>query len=138
VNRAGHSQTLVAAHPGNANRLVHGLYSKREIAPEVRELADELMSLQHVAETDYAAALEIAKLVLLVDRIDAALADGRLERGTALRALVDQRRRFSMQLERWYSVFGLTPESRLAYARSVGGGLADELRRIRERREEVS
>jgi hypothetical protein len=41
VNRAGHSQTLVAAHPGNSNRLVHGLYSKREIAPEVRELANE-------------------------------------------------------------------------------------------------
>jgi len=114
---------------------VHGLYSKREIAPEVRELADELMMLPHVAETDYAAALEIAKLVVLIDRIDAALADGRLERGMVLRALVDQRRRLSAQLERWYSAFGLTPESRLHFARTLGGGLADELRRIRERRE---
>lgn len=138
MNRAGHSQTLVAAHPGNSHRLVHGLYAKREIAPEVRELADELMSLPHVAETDYAAALEIAKLVLLVDRIDVALSDGRLERGMSLRALVDERRRLSMQLERWYSAFGLTPESRLAFARAVGGGLADELRRIRERREAAS
>jgi hypothetical protein len=39
----GHTQTLVA-HPGNQNRLVHGIYSAgRDIAPEAREIADELM-----------------------------------------------------------------------------------------------
>ncbi len=128
----------MAAHPENRNRLVHGLYARREIAPEARELADELMHLPHVAETDYAAALEIAKLVLLIDRIDAALADGRLERSGLLRTLVDERRRMSAQLERWYSAFGVTPASRLDFARAVtGGSLANEIqRRIAERRRE--
>lgn len=53
MNKAGHPATLVASQPGNSNRLAHGLYSKRQVAPEVCELADELMRLPHVAETDY-------------------------------------------------------------------------------------
>ena len=128
----------MASHPANANALRHGLYSRREVAPEVRELADELMGLPHVAETDYPAAIEIAKLVLLIDRIDAALADGRVERRGTLRTLVDERRRMSAQLERWYREFGLTPASRLDFARAVTGGtLAEEIqRRIAERRRE--
>jgi hypothetical protein len=104
---------LVAFHPGGQPNLRHGLYAvRREITPEVRELADELMALSHVVETDYAAALEVAKLMILIDRVDAALGDGRVEHRGRLRALVDQRRRLSARLERWYTVFGLSPRSR--------------------------
>jgi hypothetical protein len=113
VNRCGTPANLIASHPGHANNLQHGYYStRREITAEVRALADELMSLPHLAETDYAAALEIASLLQLVDRVDAALADSKVEHRGHLRALVDQRRRLSRQLQGWYESFGLTPRSR--------------------------
>ncbi len=123
MNENGHPATLVAPEPANTRALTHGLYSsRREITPEVRELADELMALPHVQETDYPAALEIAQLIRLVDRIDGALSDGRVERGGSLRALVDERRRLSKSLMEWYSAFGLTPGSRLYFAQRVAGG----------------
>lgn len=60
MNRDGDPQTLVPALP--ATRIASSMVFTQncEIAPEVRDLADELMRLPHVAGTDYAAALEIA------------------------------------------------------------------------------
>lgn len=73
ANPNGNPSSLVPAPLGNRRAEKHGLYSRREVAPEVRELADELIeALPHTTESDYPAALEIAKLVVLTDRIDAA------------------------------------------------------------------
>jgi hypothetical protein len=136
ANPNGHAASLVPAPPGNTRGLKHGVYStRREITPEVQEIAASLMELPHVTDSDYAAAIEIGKLVVLIDRIDAALADGKVERRGHLRTLVDQRRRMSAQLERWYAAFGLTPASRFEFAQRLSGSLAEEIeRRIAERR----
>lgn len=122
MNENGTPGNLIASHPGNVARLQHGLYStRREITPEVLAFAEDLMQLPHVAESDWPSALEVAKLSLLVDRVDAALSNGVVEnRSGKLRALVDQRRRLSAQLERWYAAFGLTPSARAEWAAKLG------------------
>jgi len=139
-NPNGNPSALVPAPLGNKRGEKHGLYAaRREVTPEVRAIAADLMELPHIAETDAAAAIEIAKLLVLIDRVDAALADGVVERRGRLRTLVDQRRRLSAQLERWYAAFGLTPESRFEFASKLSGGsLGEEIqRRIAERRAEA-
>jgi hypothetical protein len=137
VNRDGHPQTLVAAHPGNNNRLAHGLYSKRrEIAPEALEIAADLMQLPHVTDSDYRAAVEIAKLELLVDRIDLAIADAPLERRGQVRSLVDQRRRMTTSLERWYVQFGLTPNARAEWAAKLAR--PSFMEQVEQRRREIA
>jgi hypothetical protein len=82
------------------------------------EIVEELLSLPHVQpELDLPAAREIAALTMQAERVDAALANGRVEnRRGQLRALLEHRRRLSRQLERWYDAFGLTPKSRFEFA----------------------
>jgi len=136
VNRTGHPPTLRASHPGNANRLVHGLYSKRrDVSPEALAIAADLMELPHTVDSDYRAAIEIAKLELLVDRIDRAIADAPLERRGKVRDLVDQRRRMTASLERWYVQFGLTPNARAEWAAKLARPSFAE--QVAQRRREI-
>ncbi len=131
MNERGHPQTLEARHPGNANALRHGAYSgRRSLPPEAVEIADSLMQAPHVVDLDRYGAEEIAALVVQIDRIDAALADGRVERNDRPRALIDLRARLSGRLERWLAAYGLTPASRAEWAaRLASGGLAGEIAR---------
>src|SRR5947209_16894603 len=79
-NPGGHPKTLVRRHPRNRNREVHGLYSaRRSLTEEARRVADTLMQAQHVVQFDRIAAEEIGALIVQLDRVDAALADGRVE-----------------------------------------------------------
>jgi hypothetical protein len=90
-NPNGNPAPLVPAPAGNTRALKHGLFAtRRELSPEVLAIADELMQLPHAVESDYPAALEIAKLEVLIDRLDAPLGNGVVERRGRLRALVDQ------------------------------------------------
>ena len=136
MNRFGTPENLVASHPQNRSREVHGVYSaRRELTPEVREIAESLMELPHVASADAAAAIEIGKLTVLVDRIDQALADGHVEnRRGQLRSLVDQRRKLSRELRDWYAAFGLTPLGRAEWASRLARPSLGEVveRRMRE------
>ena len=132
ANRDGHSATLVAAHPGNSNREVHGYYSRRrrELTPEAAEIADELMTLPHVTAADRLAAEEIGRLLVMIDRIDAALADGKVQsRGGAPRKLIDFRFRASKELREWLDRFGLTPKGRADWVATLSSGrrFVDEL-----------
>jgi hypothetical protein len=81
-NVNGHPQTLVAAHLGNKNAEQHGLYAQhgRELEPLAQAVADWLMAAPHVSEYDALAAIEIGKLAVLIDRVDTALADGKVEK----------------------------------------------------------
>lgn len=134
VNRDGHSETLQPAQPGNSNRLTHGAYSGRDqLDAAAVAVADALMQAEHTVPLDRLAAEEIGALVVQLDRIDAALADGRVEnrRGDA-RSLLDLRNRTSGRLERWLREFGLTPASRAAFAETLArGNLAAEIARRR-------
>jgi hypothetical protein len=134
VNQAGNPSTLVAAHPGNQNRFAHGAYSpRRELEPRAAEIAEALLEAPHTVALDRLAAEEIGALVLLLDRVDAALSDGRVEnRRGQVRSLIDLRNRLSGRLERWLREFGLTPASRADFAATLAqGGLAAEIARRR-------
>lgn len=134
MNKGGHPQTLVAAQPGNRNREQHGLYAApgRDIDPAAEAVAHWLMSAPHTVDLDHLAATEIGKLVVLLDRMDAALADGHLERRGQARGLIDMRLRLSGRLEKWLRQFGLTPASRAEFAKALAeGGLAAEIARRR-------
>jgi len=39
---------LIPSHPGNLNAAKSGVFSSRVMAPRAREVADELMTLDHV------------------------------------------------------------------------------------------
>jgi hypothetical protein len=131
-NPNGYAPNLVPAHPGNQNRLVHGVYStRRELTPEARAIADDVLAAPHTIPLDRAAAEEIGSMIVLLGRVDAALADGRVEnRKGQVRALIDLRGRLSRQLLGWLREFGLTPASRADFAaRLAGGTVAEEVRR---------
>jgi hypothetical protein len=79
------------------------------------------MGLPHVTDADRFAAEEVARLMLLIERVDSALGDGVVERRGRPRALIEHRRRLSSQLERWLTHFGLTPHARATWVRGLGG-----------------
>lgn len=124
MNENGHSATLQASHPGNTNRLAHGAYSSSaELTPRAAEVADALMSLPHVAALDRLAAEEIGRLVALLERVDADLAErGLTRRNGEARNLLDLHGRLSGRLERWQREFGTTPASRADFGATLARG----------------
>jgi hypothetical protein len=121
---------LKPAPQGNLRALKHGLYSPRALAAEAEEAADLLMALPHTVEIDRVAAVEIGRLLALIERLDEALA----QRGMAQRTLLDARLRASGRLERWLAQFGATPQSRATWAATLAQGrsLAEEIARRRQ------
>ena len=108
-------QPPAAPEKGNVRALQHGVFTERFRGSRRDEIVDELMALPHVSELDLPAAREVAALLVQSERVDAALADGRVETDTGdLRALLEHRRRLSRQIERWLTAFDLTPAARLA------------------------
>ena len=73
----------------------------------------------HLTEADRPAAREVVSLLDLIDRLDAARGDGRVENGRGqARAPIDIRLRASGKLQGWLAQLGLTS------ARARGAGLA--------------
>lgn len=135
MNPDGHSQSLVPGAGQAQARLSHGFYSRRSsLDPAARALAEDLLQAPHLTGLDSIGAEEIAALVIQLDRIDAALSDGRVESRGKPRALLDVRQRMSGRLEKWLAAYGLTPASRadLGLRVAAGANLADELRRRAE------
>ena len=130
----GHSETLVASHPGNLNAARHGVHSRtgRVLAPRAAELADALMQLPHVQELDRVAASEIASIVSRLEAIDADLEErGHFGRGGA-RSLLEHKARLGKELRQWLREFGGTPRARAEFAKALAeGGLAQEIARRR-------
>ncbi len=132
MNRNGHPASLVPSHPGNTSRLSHGLYGRRRSLPaEAVEIADALMSAEHTVGLDRFAAEEIGALIVQLDRVDAALSDGKVERNGQARSLIDLRTRLSGRLERWLVQFGMTPAARAEFVHRLAQGqsLAAEIKR---------
>lgn len=124
MNARGNPASLELARPGNQNRLVHGFYSdRRELSPRAREVAEALLELPHTCVADRFAAEEIGSLIDTLERVDLALADGKVENGRGqVRALLEVRRRLSAELRAWLREFGLTPSSRATWAAALGRG----------------
>lgn len=81
----------------------------------------------HTTPLDGYAALEIGRVVALIESLDAALDEAGPVRRQSLVAL---RLQASGRLERWLRQFGLTPAERAGWAAQLGrGSLADQIRR---------
>lgn len=134
MNRDGNTANLLPGAPeGNRNREVHGAYGRRQLDPQAREIAAVLLAAEHTVPLDRFAAEEIGALVAQLDRIDAALADGRVESRGRPRGLIALRGQLSTRLQAWLRDFGLTPRSRAEFVESLArGSLADEIRKRRE------
>jgi len=139
MNRDGTPTNLVpGAPPGNSNRLDHGAYAEqlpRDLEPRAREIAEALMTAPHVDPLDRIGVDEIGALVAQLERIDAALVDGRVEGRQGQARPPDRTRgRLSGRLQTWLKQFGLTHASRAEWARQLAEGesLAQSIRRRRE------
>lgn len=133
-NAKGHAETLVASHPGHRNAERHGAFSRMErpLEPHVQAMAEQILALPHTGDADIIGAIEIAKLLDLIDRIDADLAKrGLLNRQGDARRILELRARYSQRLAEWLDRFGLNPKARAEWTRTLAEGesLAQTIRR---------
>ena len=134
MNRDGHPSTLVARHPGNTNRLQHGVFSadRRALEPRAREIAERVLEAPHTIELDEIGAAEIGRLQALIEAVDADIAARGLtgKRGD-VRAIVDLRLRASRRLAEWLDRYGLNPHARAEWAQRMASA-AEFKRRLAE------
>ncbi len=133
----GNPETLVARHDGNLNATKSCIYSRtgRVLAPRVEEVARMILDASHTHELDELGAQEIARLVVLIESVEAEIERRGLTngRGAPRVALLDLRLRASGRLERWLSSFGMTPRARAELLGELGRGtLAAEIARRRK------
>src|SRR4051812_47576254 len=105
----GHGN-IVPAEPGNLRALKHGLHSERTLAPEVREIADEILAMPHLsAALDEIGVVELARLEVLIRRMDDYLAfEGLTNKDGNPRAMIDLRLRASRRQTELLDRYGLT------------------------------
>src|SRR5215204_5872522 len=71
-NRDGNPQSLVPQR-GNAHNAPHGAYSPRLREGRAREVADQVLAAPHTVPLDEYGALEIGRLIALIQALDVAL-----------------------------------------------------------------
>jgi len=98
---------------------IHDVAKKYGFKLEQQPKAASRSAWAHLTEADRPAAREVVSLLDLIDRLDAARGDGRVENGRGqARASIDIRLRASGKLQGWLAQLGLTS------ARARGAGLA--------------
>jgi hypothetical protein len=124
VNRNGNSDNLVASHPLNAHAARHGVYSGggRLLHSRAAEVAHAIQTGPHVHPIDELGAIEIGRLVALIEAADADLATNGLTRRGDARALLKLRLQASRRLQEWLSAYGRTPRGRAQLIRDVSSG----------------
>ena len=126
---------LIASHPENRNAGTHGVWSERMREPRVRELTEAILSAPWADALDEVGAGEIAKVIALVEALDAAIAErGVIGSRGDVRHLVEIRLSASRTLASWLDRFALTPRGRAEVAQTLAGAesLASAIRRRRE------
>jgi hypothetical protein len=98
MNKRGHSETLVASHPGNTNAGKAGVYSPRMLEPRIAELEAALDLLPATEVRRDVARRDLAGLIALTEAMDAALAEGVVGQRGKPRDLVRLRLRASAVL----------------------------------------
>jgi hypothetical protein len=99
ANPDGHPASLEPYRAGNTHSLRHGVYSQRVQEPRAREVAEAILAADHTVPLDEYGALEIGRLVALIDALDAALTRGGvIGRHDKVRSVVDLRLRASRRL----------------------------------------
>src|SRR6266536_4229414 len=101
MNKGGHPETLVAAQPGNANALKHGVHSPRLIQARAAEIV-ELTRSWDFSPTQRLAVHEAARCMAILEAIDRDLDDrGLVDKDGKPRYLLNHRWRVSRQLDHW-------------------------------------
>jgi hypothetical protein len=89
VNKKGHIETLVAAHPGNRNAVKNGIYSPATLAPRLQELETQFGERPAGEVVADLLLRELAALAALAEAMDQSLAaDGCLGRRGEPRTLL--------------------------------------------------
>lgn len=128
VDNTGH-ENLVASHPGNTSRLMHGVYSGRVLGVRAAEVTDALMTMPHTHPLDRLAAEEIGSIVAALEAIDRDI-DRRGVPAKARSNLMEIKKGLTRELRSWLQEFGGTPRSRADWAAQLGrGSLADQVRK---------
>ena len=121
MNKQGHPSTLQSQQVGNTNAVRSGVYSERLVAPRAQEIAEALLDTPHRTPLDQIGAEEIGRLIAIIERIDADLAErGLTDKRGGARSLVEMRCRYSTRLERWLHQYAATPASRAEFLRQMG------------------
>ncbi len=132
------TEHLVQSYPDNTSALKSGIFSQgnRVLEPRVQEIAEEILQQPFMTPMDAIGAVEIARLIVLIDAIDADLTERGITRKGQARALLDFRQRFSRRLAEWLDRYGMNPLARSAWAKTLAeGGLAADIARRRAERE---
>jgi hypothetical protein len=126
VNKQGHKQSLVAAHPGNSNAAKSGFYSPRLLQGRIDEVEQAIAneSVEDLGIEFYRS--EIARLLVLRDAADEELSSGVVGRGGKPKALVDQRLRISRQLERLLSHYEAAAAAQATQTRGLVAMVEEE------------
>jgi hypothetical protein len=104
MNKQGHSETLVAAHPKNANAVKYGVHSERAIAPRAAEIVAQLTESFEFSLVQRIAVEEIARCIAILEAIDRALTErGVVDKRGNPSYLLNHRSRISGQLAKWLS-----------------------------------
>ena len=113
-NPNGTPENLVAAHPANVSRVVHGLFSEgdRVLAPRIEAYREELLALPHVAPVDAVAVDECARLLARIEAVDRDLDERGHFGKRGARTLLDHRARLSRELRAWLAALGALPSAR--------------------------
>jgi hypothetical protein len=98
MNKQGHVETLVAAHPGNTNAAKTGVFSPRTRAPRVAELEAAIGGMSAAEVCLDIARRDLAGVTTLVEALDAALANSVVGRRRQVSDLVRMRLRASTVL----------------------------------------
>jgi hypothetical protein len=99
VNKKGHAQTLLAAHPGNRNAVKSGVYSPATLAPRTYELEASIAEREPEEALTDILRRELAALTALGEAMDQSLTiDGVLGRGGEPRTMVGHRLRLNEKL----------------------------------------
>ena len=135
MNTTGTPENLIASHPGNTNAERHGVYARsggRALSPRAAAIADAILASPQIGTVDDLGVAEIARLVDLIERMDADLAECGLTRRGDARAMVKLRLQASRRLQDWLDRFAMTPRGRAEFVQSLSGGaLAAEIARRR-------
>ena len=120
MNPDGTPENLIAAHTGNRNAERHGIYAKsggRALSPRAAAINDAILTSPHLGPVDDLGAAEIARLVDLIERMDAELDQTGLTRRGDARSLLKLRLQASRRLQDWLDRFGMTPRGRAEFSR---------------------
>jgi hypothetical protein len=110
VNKKGHTQTLIAAHPGNRNAAKSGVFSPAALAPRIHELESAIAERPPEEAVTDIVRRELAALAALAEAMDHDLASGGIRaRSGQPRTLVSLRLRLNEKMRRTAQEYARLP-----------------------------